>query len=187
MLEKRVTNVLSMKRSLIYEKASQRKSSFLSILILITIVMIIAGSCATGKKIISTDDAMKQFEGVYLNTDYEGYIDLYPQKRIIFSNGKMESYNKANRGSPSFKCEYMIEESWSDSTGNIYSTVYVKWTPASITSFELWKLDKTGNTLEINSNYFYLGEDVSDEYPTKIDPNSETYPKLIYYIWYRQK
>jgi hypothetical protein len=44
----------------------------LSLLIFILAVLIIAGNCATGKKIITVDDAMKQFEGVYVNTEYSG-------------------------------------------------------------------------------------------------------------------
>jgi hypothetical protein len=45
---------------------------FVSILILVLAVLIIIGSCATGKKMITVDDAMKRFEGVYVNTEYSG-------------------------------------------------------------------------------------------------------------------
>jgi hypothetical protein len=149
--------------------------------------MIIAESCATRKNIITVEDAMKQFEGVYVNTEYEGYIDMSPQKRIIYLDGKMETYNKITNASPTWKANYMIKESWSDSVGNIYSTVCAKLVPGGMTSLELWKLDKKGNTLEINSNYFYPGEDVTDDYPFKIDPDSEMFPKFFYCIWFRQK
>jgi len=186
MLEKRLTNILGTRQSLIHEKFSRKKSNFLSILI-IFIILIIAASSASGKKILSTDDAMKKLEGVYINTEYSGYIDLYPQMRIIFSDGKMETYNKATNGSPTFKAEYSIEESWSDSTGVIYSTVVVEWTPTGNTSLELWKLDQKGDIFEVNFNLYSLYEDVNHEYPTKIDPSSETFPKSIYSIWYRQE
>lgn len=186
MLEKRVANVLVMKKSSIHKRAPLIKSNLLLILILVIAVLIITGSCATGKKIISTNKAMRQFEGVYVNTEYSGYADLHPQKRIISSDGKMEIYTKVSRGSPTFKAEYMIEESWSDSTGIIYSTVIVKWTPTSNTSRELWKLNKKRNTFEVNFNLYSIYEDVSQKYPNKIDPNSETFPKSIYSIWYRQ-
>ena len=99
----------------------------------------------------------------------------------------METYNKATNGSPTFKTEYTIEESWSDSTGAIYSTVVVEWTPTGNTSLELWKLDQKGDIFEVNFNLYSLYEDVDHEYPTKIDPSSETFPKSIYSIWYRQE
>lgn len=185
MLEKRVTNVLGMKHSLIHEKASRKKSRLLSIFILF-LVLIIAASSATGKKIISTNDAMKKLEGVYINTEYSGYIDMFPQKRVIFLDGKMETYNKATNGSPTFKTEYTIEESWSDSTGAIYSTVVVEWTPTGNTSLELWKLNQKGDVFEVNFNSYSIYKDVSRDYPNRIDPDLENFPESIYSIWYRQ-
>jgi len=44
----------------------------ISISILGLAVIIIAGSCAIGKKMITVDDAMKRFEGVYVNIEYSG-------------------------------------------------------------------------------------------------------------------
>ena len=184
MLEKRVVNVLGMKRSQFQEKASLRNSRFLSIFILIIVVLIIAGSCATGKKIISTNKAIRQFEGVYVNTEYTGYVELYPQKRVIYQDGRMEVYDKATNKSPTYKNEYTIDESWSDSAGIVYSTVIVEWTPTGNTTLELWKLDKRNDTFEVNFNLYSLYEDVSKEYPTKIDPDLDDFPNSIYSIWY---
>jgi hypothetical protein len=187
MLEKRVTNVLSMKRSHIHNNVARKKSRFLSIVILFIVVLIIAGSCATGKRIISTDRAMRQFEGAYVNTEYSGYVEYYPQKRVIYPDGRMEIYLKATNKSPHFKTEYTVDESWSDSAGTVYSTVVVEWTPGGNTTLELWKLDKRNDTFEINFNFYSLYEDVEQEYPTKIDPDLDNFPNSIYSIWYREE
>jgi hypothetical protein len=186
-LEKRVTNVLGMKRSHIQENASRKNSRFLSIMILILVVLIIAGSCATGKRIISTNRAMRQFEGAYVNTEYSGYVELYPQKRVIYQDGRMEVYDKATNKSPFYHNEYTIDESWTDSAGTVYSTVTVEWTPGGNTTLELWKLDKRKNTFEVNINFYSLYEDVSREYPTRIDPDLDSFPNALYSIWYRQE
>jgi len=186
MLEKRVVNVLCMKRSLSQENTARRKSRFLSILTLILVVLVIAGSCATGKRIISNERAIRQFEGVYVNNEYSGYVEYYPQKRAIHPDGRMEVYLKANNKSAHFKTEYTIDESWSDSAGAVYSTVTVEWTPGGNTTLELWKLDKRNDTLEVNFNFYSLYEDVSREYPTRIDPDLDNFPNAAYNIWYRQ-
>jgi hypothetical protein len=60
----------------------------------------------------------------------------------------------------------------------MYCTVDVKW-PKGSPYKALWRLDKSGNTLEINLIYGSGGE-----YPTEIDPNA---PGLLnYWIGYRQ-
>jgi hypothetical protein len=158
------------------------------ILILILAVLIASDGFAKKKNVIPIEDAVKKLEGVYINTEHSGY-DYYrhPQKRIIFSNGKMDVYAKATNQSPSFKTEYSIEESWTDSTSVIYCKVIAKIRSGSFTSFELWKLDAKGDVFEVMFNFYYPNEDVSQEYPTKIDPDAETFPRLSYNIYYRQE
>jgi hypothetical protein len=141
---------------------------------------------AKRKKAIPIEDAIKKYEGVYVNTEYEGNdYQRHPQKRIIYSDGKMEVYPKTT-GNFSYKTEYSIEESWSDSNGAIYSKVIVKWRHGSNTSLELWKLDTKGDVFEVNFNFYFLYEDVNKEYPTKIDPNSETFPRSFYNIYIKR-
>jgi len=50
-------------------------------------------------------------------------------------------------------------ESWANSNGDIYCTVDVKWKERK-TTVAIWKVDKTGNTIETNYIDFFLGEDV---------------------------
>jgi len=66
-----------------------KSRTLISVLILIMAVLVIAGSCATGKKIISVDDAMKQFEEIYINTEYSGQDVDHPQKFVITSDERI--------------------------------------------------------------------------------------------------
>ena len=151
--------------------------------ILIMAVLVITGSCATGKKIISVDVAMKKFEGVYVNTEYSGEGYTHPQKKVITSDGGIEDWALATNTYPSWKGEYKVAESWMDSKGNTYCTVDTNYYGAGKAQ-ELWKLDKSGKILEVN----YKNITVRGEYPKKIDPNPEpnVIPTLHYCIWYRQ-
>lgn len=185
MLEKRVINILETKQEPIDKKTYRSKFRFLSLMIIFVVTIMVA-SIATGKKIISRYDAISQFQGVYVNSEYSGHVENYPQKRIIYPDGRMEVYFKATNKSPSFTNKYTIDESWSDSAEIVYSTVIVEWTPTGNTTRELWKLDKRNNTFEVNFNTYSLYEDVSQKYPEKIDPHAEQFPKSIYSIWYRQ-
>ena len=154
--------------------------TFVSILILVLAVMVIAGSCATMKQAISIDDAMKEFAGVYVNTEYDGNRKTQPQKYVVTSDGKIEDWALATNERASWKGEYVIVESWVDSEGNIYCTVDTKYYTGSTTK-ELWKLDKTRSTFE---EQFKLGR--GGEYPTKIDPDVEPYGPLYYWTGQRQ-
>jgi len=81
---------------------------------------------------------------------------------------------------PSFKGEYTVAKSWTYSKGKMYCIVDVNYY-SIVRSQELWKLDKSGKTLEMNCKRGHGGE-----YPTKIDPNVDPYGLLIYCIYYRQ-
>ncbi len=157
-----------------------KNRTLISVLILIMAVLIIAGSCATGKKIISVDDAMKQFEGVYVNTEYSGQDVYHPQKFVITSDGRIEHWISATSEYSPFKGEYTVAKSWTDSKGNMYCTVDINYYGMG-SHQELWKLDTSGKTFEKNSKRGHGGE-----YPTKIDTNVDPYGLLIYCIYYRQ-
>ena len=151
------------------------------ILILVFTVLIVIGSCATGKKIISVDDAMKKYSGVYVNTECSGEGYTHPQKKVITSDGRIEDWALVTSTNPSRKCEYKVAKSWMDSKGNTYCTVDAKLHEARTKG--LWKLDKSGKILEVNYKITVRGE-----YPKKIDPNPDpnVIPTLHYCIWYRQ-
>ena len=72
----------------ISRRLENENQNVVSILILVLAVLFFVGSCSTGKKIISVDDAMKQFERVYINTECSGQDPDYPQKVVITSDGE---------------------------------------------------------------------------------------------------
>jgi hypothetical protein len=162
--------------------STRQTRTLVSILILVFAVLIIVGSCATGKKIITVDDAMKKFEGIWINTEYAESDFMHPQMFIITSDGGIEYRQLSTKTIPTNQGKYTVAESWTDSKGNIYSTVDTKWKIGWHTQ-ELWKLDKSGNILETN---YKLTMD--EEYPTKIDPNPDpnAFTPIYYCIYYRQ-
>ncbi len=107
-----------------------KSRTLISVVILIMVVLIIAGSCATGKKIISVDDAMKQFEGVYVNTEYSGQDVYHPQK-------------------------FVITNKWIDSTGNIWYTLIRDAGEIAGQDYGLCKISDSGKTWE----YIFASED----------------------------
>ena len=156
---------------------------FVAICSMLLVVFIFVGGCAARKKIISSDDAMKKFAGVYINTEYSGEGYDYVQKKVLTSDGRWENWALATNKNPSMRGEYKVVESWMDSKGNIYCSVDARTYIHEDKTKELWKLDKSGKILEMNYKYAIRGE-----YPTRIDPNPDpdAVPTLYYLIYYRQ-
>jgi hypothetical protein len=77
-----------------------KSRTFISILILVFVVMIIAGSCATGKKASVTKEDEVLF-GTWINPDYDttwGY-----GKIIIKPDGAYDEYKRSSSDSPTTK------------------------------------------------------------------------------------
>jgi len=124
---------------------------------------------------------MKQFAGVYVNTEYSGEYVTKPQKLVITSGGSIEEWSHADEDQYSSGVgEYKVAEGWVDSSGKMYSTVDVEFSTGAIIQM-LWRLNKSGNTIEANFKYGNAGE-----YPEKIDPEAEAYGPLFYWIGYRR-
>jgi hypothetical protein len=152
--------------------------TLVSILILVSVVLIVSDGFAKRKKAIPIEDAMKQFEGAYVNTEYSGKATK-SQKIVITSDGRVEDWPLAGFEKPAVTGEYAVAERCVDSKGNMYCTVDEKW-PKGSPLKALWKLDKSGSTLEMNFRFGSGGE-----YPTEIDPNASGI--IDYWIGYRQK
>ena len=154
-----------------------------SICIVFIVVFIFIGGLAFGITIFSVNDAMKKFEGVYINTEYSGEGYTHPQKRVLTSDGRWENWALATNTYPSWKGEYKVVDSWIDSKGNTYCTVDARTYIHDDRTKELWKLDKSGKILEVNYKTTIHGE-----YPKEIDPNPDPtiIPMLYYQIYYRQ-
>jgi hypothetical protein len=140
-----------------------KAGAFVSICVVFVGVLLHAGVCA-GKKMIPVDAAMKEFEGIYVNTEYSGQKTTHPQKFVITSDGRMEDWPLAAQKSTPFKGEYKVVQSWMDSKGNIYCTVDTKYKTGCVTR-SLWKLNESRDILEVNYT-----ETVGSTYPETINP-----------------
>jgi hypothetical protein len=143
-----------------------KNRTFVSILILVLAVLIIAGSCTTGNK--AYKKAFKEeVVGTWINTDYEN--NNYDAKVVIKPDGMYEGFHNAQDEDFGFG-KITIIDRWTDSEGNIFYKAVVdiiSWT----NSYELWKLSKSGTVFEYVWSY--------TEYPTEINPNDTGY-RILY-------
>jgi hypothetical protein len=160
-----------------------KKQALVILVAIVVTVTLKIGSYATENKMISIDDAMKIFEGTYVNTDYSGQGFTHPQKIVLSSNGEWEIWRIATQKNPSMKGEYQVENSWMDSKGNIYCTVESRTYIHNDRTKELWKLDKSRKIYEANFITAIRGD-----LPREIDPDPDPniIPTLYYQIYYRQ-
>ena len=138
--------------------------TYVPILVFVLAVLIIAGSCATGKK--SVKAPLEPFYGTWVNPDYNGLEPV--AKKIIRPDETYTNYNRTDipRGDGPYK--YTIAESWMDSDGKKYYKV-----EAFIEKYGLYRLDETDSVLECVWS--------TVEYPSEIDTDH-----LNYRIYYRQ-
>ena len=141
---------------------------FVSILILVLAVMVIAGSCATGKKAVKAP--IESLYGAWANPDY----NTSPQvsKRIYRPDGTFIDYTHTDITMHHGPYEYTIQESWIDSDGNKYYKVDFILLGSDIWH-DLLRINEADTVLEMM--WF------SNEYPSEIDPNHPNYR-----IFYRQ-
>jgi hypothetical protein len=141
---------------------------FISILVLVLAVLIIAGSCATGNK-ASNRDFKKDIVGTWVNSNYNEN-EWVTAKLIVKSEKTAEFYKRESDTWPS-PATITIVDRWVDSKGNIYYKAEVTFSYR--TKYHLWKLNSSKTTWELMSRAL--------DYFTEIDPNN-TY----YRIYYRQ-
>ena len=148
-----------------------------AILILVLIVLIIAGNCATGKKASVTDkDIYKILRGTWINKDYDEPPGSEPSAKIILKNdGVYEEYTDSSSTSPVFFGEIIaIDEKWIDSEGNIWFKSMIEYLGHKIWYYRLDKIHRSGKVWEFNI--------LTYEYPKEINPNHSRYR-----IYYRQE
>ena len=158
------------------------KTLVVVVVILYTLIACIE-SFAVRKKLISTEEAISKISGVWVNTEYPTEVDNHAQKLIVMKDGKIEWFMDANMIHPNFRATYSIVESWTDSRGHIYCTIDQKHMTGCKLK-ELWKIDKSGKMLEINSK-----QATGEEYPTKIEHETDIManPIMYYMVYYRQE
>ena len=140
--------------------------TFVSILIFVLAVLIVVGSCATGKKAVKAP--IESLYGTWENPDYN--TSDKNAKAIIRPDGT--SVECSHTELPMHSCEegtFTIIESWMDSDGNKYYKVDL--VRGINTWYELWRINETDSVFE------WVWSQI--EYPSEIDPNHPNY-RILY-------
>ena len=141
-----------------------KSRTLISILILVLAVLIVIGSCATGKKAVKAP--IEPFYGTWANSDYN---TVGANARKIFRpDGTYTDYSHTGTEIPEVESTYTIIKSWMDSDGKKYYKV-----ETFFEKYSLYRLDETDSVLE------YVWSNI--DYPSEIDPNHYNYR-----IYYRQ-
>ena len=131
-----------------------KSRALVSILILVLAVLIITGSCATKRKVISEEDFFEVWSGTWINTDYGG--GSLPQKRINHPDGTEESFGQLTSTMAGGKYKITILDQWLDSKGTIwYRGQWESFPPLRSKGYEMGKISDSGNTWE----YIWASED----------------------------
>ena len=147
--------------------------TLVSISILVLAVLIIVGSCATGKKTyVAKED--EELYGTWVNPDYN-YSVTASAKFVVHPNGKMEMYSVDTYSTPKKHAEFVITNRWNDTQGNIWYTINFKNIESKYWNYWLIKISNSEKALELN--------DSPNDHPDIIDPN-DRYSR--YGIYYRQ-
>jgi len=141
--------------------------TLVSILILVLAVVIVIGSCATGKKAVKAP--IESVYGAWANLDYNTRSQFYakckvsPDGIIVGASHTEQEYHHFDNIS------FTIIESWIDSDGNKYYKVDI--VRGIQTWYELWRINETDSVWE------YVWSEI--EYPSEIDPNHFNY-RILY-------
>ena len=151
---------------------------FVSILILVLAVLIIAGSCATEKKAYVAK-ANEELYGNWVNSEYNE--STHRARHIINADGTIQLYTIDNSTRVNMENKYIITDKWYDSAGNIwYKAIITERASSAVKTtnpiYTLAKISNAGKILEtVKSGY---------DYPTELDPDTLLYN---YEILYRQE
>ena len=153
--------------------------TFVSILILVIAVMVIAGSCATKKEVVAEKEFyIPQFDeelhGTWINEEYNS--TAYKGKKRLYPWGYYEDYRPADSEVVLYKGTFVIVDKWTDLEGNTWYKTYYRISGSSTVIHELDKISNNGNTWE----YAYT--------TTHFPSESKLYPdNTRYRIYYRQE
>jgi hypothetical protein len=150
-----------------------KTKTFISILILVLAVLIIAGSCATRKIAISDEELSNAYIGTWINQDIwntRGFpkIEFFPD-RTWYEYASIDSESASHEG------ELTIIGQWKDSNGNIFFESKFKCMVCGNSGYMLQKISDSENTLEI---IYSEGERKIEEWNTG---------RYYYRIYYRQE
>ena len=151
-----------------------KTSLFISTMIIVITVLIIAGSFATGQDAYMVKEDEELF-GTWINTEYDE--TLLMSKVVIEPDGSWDEYKMSSGDEKYFKCEYTVKEKWTDSDGNTLYKIIIKSIGSDyVPYYVISKINKTGDVYEdLVSNL---------DMPEEFDPDDML---LHYRIYYRQK
>ena len=134
---------------------------FVSILILVVAVLIIVGSCATGKKAYVASEN-EELYGTWV-TEYEGVI---PVKWVLHPDGIVAWYTTETSTRAIYSGTWSIKEKWADDEGIIWYKVILKYrdTGLEMIGHTLIKISNSGKVMESAMK-------TTGKYPAIIDPN----------------
>ena len=119
--------------------------TFVSIMILVLAILIIAGSCAPDKMANISKDF--EIHGAWVNPDYNK--TGMPAKVIFWPNGKMDWYNRETDTLVVFPTVFVITNKWIESEENIWYTLIFKvGAGAEDWKYMSAKISDSGKTLE---------------------------------------
>ena len=149
--------------------------TLVSIMILILAVLVIAGSCATGKKAYVVQEDEELF-GTWINPDYGGLAKA--EKVIHEPDGVVRYYSTATSTKEVWNAKCTITDRWIDAEGNIlYKWLETEGKGGSIVDpsdyYCLGKISDSGTVLEFSYSSY--------DYPTEVNPDSLKYAYRIYY------
>ena len=148
--------------------------TYISNLILVIVVLIIAGSCATTSN--PHKMVFEKFCGTWANEDYQpkpAVLTVEIAKMILNPDGTIVGYDLLNETGPTWIFSYTVEKRWTDIEGNYFYHVKTYNVLHQYTQCELWRIDKYNSVLEIQYHY--------KVYPDKIDPKDIPSSYKIYY------
>jgi hypothetical protein len=152
-----------------------KTKAFVSILFLVFAVMVIAGSCATGKKTyISEENLYKELAGTWINEEYEPTTVQKSPQVTVYSDGSYETYKMHSEMTAplqSFGHYISIKKAWIDSKGKIWYQGKGYFKSTKQTFYDIGKISDSGKVWE----YVYSTVD----YPDEMD--SENFNYRIYY------
>jgi acetyl esterase/lipase len=125
-----------------------RQKTITSCFLSVTFVLNVLSSYASGQSQALNEEILKKICGTWANIAYSCDKGTPPQKIVLKYDRTFEIYNLASKHSPTDKGDYNILESYSDKKGNTYCKATMKSLYSEESSFELWKLDTSGNTWE---------------------------------------
>jgi len=148
----------------------QTRTSIL-ILILVFVILVIAGSCATRKKAISIEEASELRSGIWINEHHK--ID---KSLVLYPDGRFEYYRDLQQEGLVYYGTSEIYESWRDSEGVLWYRAHYQ-DNVGREGYYLVKISNSDNTFEL----------LETDHNQMIEEWKIAVVGHAYTIWYRQK